>query len=76
MQHHIPSSSPEPRFVETLLQRGVVREVAQELDRRIHIIETEELHDESRARSSFRELAPFLGCIVGILLLSVLGGTL
>lgn len=67
----MPSSRPaaEPggfdaRFEASMVDTGTVPVVAAELERRIEIIETEEINDPSRLPFSGREIAAYVGVTV------------
>lgn len=63
---------PTDNFVRTLIDTGTSPAVANELERRIEVIETEEAHDKSRLPFSPFELIVYIGtavaaCVIGLL---------
>ncbi|MGZ0712638.1 hypothetical protein ACWPKO_30300 (plasmid) [Coraliomargarita sp. W4R53] len=60
------------RFEDSMVNTGTVPVVASELERRIEIIETQEMNDPSRLPFSGREIAAY----VGVTVLAVLIGAL
>ncbi len=67
---------PTSTFVSTLVDTGTSPAVAEELERRIEIIESEEAHDSSRLPLSPTELAVYIGtalaaCLIGLLVVAL-----
>lgn len=63
-QHAAEPGGIAARFEESMVTTGTVPVVAAELERRIEIIETQEMDDPSRLPLSGREIAAYVGVTV------------
>lgn len=68
--------SPSVDFVETMTSSGTPRDIAQELERRIGVIESTEAHQDARQPLSIADIGVYVGvtvlaCLIGLAVMAL-----
>ncbi|EXF24034.1 hypothetical protein BG28_08590 [Nesterenkonia sp. AN1] len=68
--------SPPVNFVETMTSSGTPRSIAEELERRIEIVESAEAHQDARQPLSIADIgvyvaATVLACLIGLAVMAL-----